>query len=288
LAIDFLTIGHITHDRVPGGIRLGGTVSYAAVTARRLGRRPAILTRGVFDGLSAELNEAAVSGQVHESLTGIEVHLLASPVSTTFTNIYHDGRRVQVIEAVAGPILPAELPPDLAETPIVLLGPVAGELPPDWADAFPNSLLGISPQGWMRAWDAAGHVRPAPWTNADRFLQRADVLFLSREDVAGDDGYIAKLAQTVRMMVVTDGWHGSTVYQDGKTYRVAPRQAAEVDPTGAGDVFATSFLIRLAETGDPVAAARFANVVASFSVEAIGIAGIPERSQVEAWLASQG
>jgi 1D-myo-inositol 3-kinase len=288
LTIDFLTIGHITHDRVPGGIRLGGTVSYAAITARRLGRQPAILTRGVFDGLAEGLNEAAQNGQIHENLEGVEVHLLASPVSTTFTNIYHDGRRVQVIEAVAAPILPEDLPLSLAKTPVVLLGPIAGELPPDWADAFPDALLGVSAQGWMRTWDEAGHVRPALWTNGERLLARADVLFLSREDVGGDDAYIAQLAQTARLMVVTDGWHGSTVYQGDKTFQVAPRQTAEVDPTGAGDVFATAFLIRLAETGDPAAAAQFANVVASFSVELVGIAGIPERAQVEAWLASQG
>jgi sugar/nucleoside kinase (ribokinase family) len=57
-----------------------------------------------------------------------------------------------------------------------------------------------------------------------------------------------------------------------------------VDPTGAGDVFAPAFMIRLIETGDPCEAAQFANVVASFSIEGPGVTGIPMRKQVEAYL----
>ena len=56
---------------------------------------------------------------------------------------------------------------------------------------------------------------------------------------------------------------------------------AEVDPTGAGDVFAAAFLIRLQETQDPIAAARFANATASFCVQAPGVTGIPTRAMVE-------
>ena len=284
MTVDFLAIGHITHDRAPEGIRLGGTVSYAAVASQRLGRRPGILTRGSLNGCAVDLHQP----QPNEDLAEIQIHLLKSPVSTTFTNIYHDGRRIQVIEAVADPILPAELPAAWRHVPVVLLGPIARELPAAWAAAFPDSLVGVSAQGWMRAWDTAGHVRPERWQDSASFLEHADVLFLSRDDVGGDDAYIAGLATQVPLMVVTDGWRGATIYHDGSSRSVPPRPAHEVDPTGAGDVFAASFLIRLAETGDPYAAARFANVVASFSVEGIGMATIPRRSQVEAWLAEQG
>ena len=59
-----------------------------------------------------------------------------------------------------------------------------------------------------------------------------------------------------------------------------------VDATGAGDVFAAAFLIRLTETGDAGQAATFANAVASFSVEGPGVSGIPERATVEGYLSS--
>jgi len=290
LTVDFLVIGHITHDRTPDGFRLGGTVSYAAVTARRLGRHPAILTRGASNGLlmttaepDSPANVAALPGS---PLEGVSIHLLPSPVSTTFVNLYRDGQRTQVIEALAGPISPAELPPAWTQAPVVLLGPLVREIPPAWVNVFPASLVGVTPQGWMRQWDAAGHVRPARWENAAEFLHRADVVILSREDAGGDEAYLATLAAQARLMVVTDGWRGAAVYCDGERFHVPPRPTREVDPTGAGDVFAAAFLIRLTETRDPVIAARFANVIASLSVEAPGMDAIPYREQVEAWLKS--
>jgi len=80
------------------------------------------------------------------------------------------------------------------------------------------------------------------------------------------------------------------VYHQGQVRHFPTRPAHEVDPTGAGDVFAAAFLIRLRETAqsptgeDPWEAARFANVVASFSVEGPGVSAIPRREQVEAYL----
>jgi sugar/nucleoside kinase (ribokinase family) len=55
----------------------------------------------------------------------------------------------------------------------------------------------------------------------------------------------------------------------------------EVDPTGAGDTFATGFLIRLHETGDAGEAARFGAAAASLSVGGIGVAATPSRAEVE-------
>lgn len=287
MTIDFLTIGHITHDLTPDGFRLGGTVSFSAVTARRLGWRPGVLTCGTSDGLRPGAwpdQGGNVTGLPGTALEDIEIRLIPSPVTTTFTNIYQAGRRTQVVTAVADPVTPEHLPAAWAHAPVVLLGPLVREVPASWMAMFPNALLGITPQGWMRAWDAAGHVRPTRWENAAEFLPRADAVILSREDVGGDEAYLAELAQQARLLVVTDGWHGATVYQPGSRIHVPPRPTIEVEPTGAGDVFAAAFLIRLAETQDPFAAARFANVVASMSVEAPGMAAIPDRARVDLWL----
>jgi sugar/nucleoside kinase (ribokinase family) len=285
--IDFLVIGHMTRDRVPEGFRLGGTVTYAAATARQLGRQPGILTAGTLDGLEVIPISEGPAG-IHRlggELDGVLLSLVSSPVNTTFANVYRNGRRSQIIEDVASPIVPAHLPPAWADAPLVLLGPLAQELSPAaWAAAFPQATLGVTPQGWMREWDAAGQVHPTRWKNAAPILQRADAVILSREDVGGDEGYIAELAQQARLMVVTDGYHGATLYQDGEATYVPARLTDEVDPTGAGDVFATSFLIRLHETRDPLAATQFAHVVASMSIEAAGMAAIPPRHKVEAWL----
>jgi len=291
LTIDFLVIGHITHDRAPEGFRLGGTVSFAAVTALRLGLRPGIITRGSAEGLQDGEERAGGCRLVTPAggpLAGVPICRLPAPVSTTFVNVYQQGHRTQFIESRADPVTPDTLPAEWAAPPIVLLGPIAREVPPEWTALFPAALLGVTPQGWLRTWDETGRVRPSRWDNAAAFLERADAVILSREDVGGDEGYIAELAGQTRLLVVTDGWHGATVYRAGTPHLIPPRPTVEVDPTGAGDVFAAAFLIRLRETGDPLVAARFANVVASMSVEAPGIDSIPWRAQAEAWLKENG
>jgi len=290
LQINFLTIGNVTRDTTPEGFRLGGTVSFAAVTAKRLGWHPGVLTRASLDGLEkpGRLTDEGVvvtTGLPDTPLAGIPMRVMPSSVTTTFTNIYTEWGRTQVIEAVADPVTPDGLPQEWAAVPVVLLGAIAREIPPSWAEVFPNALLGIAPQGLMRRWDELGHVLPAPWDDAGPLLRRADAVILSREDVGGDDGYIADLAAQTRLLIVTDGYHGATVYANGEITRIAPRAAREVDPTGAGDVFATSFLLRMAETGDPYRASRFANIVASMSVEAPGMDAIPLRAEVDRWLA---
>jgi 1D-myo-inositol 3-kinase len=287
LSINFLVIGPITHDLVPNGFRFGGTVSYSSVTAHRLGWRPGILTRVAPEGLlegPAPTEPVDIIAPDGTPLAGIPIHLLPSSTSTTFTNIYRDGVRTQVLTAQAEPVTPADLPAAWADVPVVLLGPLAQDVPASWTAVFPRALMGVTPQGWMRRWDAAGHVSPTRWENAASFLHRADVAILSREDVGGDDAYIAELASQAHLLVITDGWHGATLYTGGVSHRIAPRPTSEVDPTGAGDVFATSFLLRLAETGDPFVAARFANVAASISVEASGMDSVPYRARVEEWL----
>jgi hypothetical protein len=291
LQIDFLTVGNVTHDIAPEGFRLGGTVSFAAVTARRLGWHPGVLTRATLDGLLPD--DPGPDGLVRTvglpgtPLAGIPVFVQSSAVATTFTNLYTAEGRTQYVTAVADPVTPDGLPREWADTPVVLLGSIARELPPHWAAVFPNALMGIAPQGLMRRWDERGLVTHGRWEDGAVFLRRCDAVFLSREDVSGDDEYIGELARQARLLVVTDGYHGATVYQHGRASAIPPRPAREVDPTGAGDVFATAFLIRYAETRDPFLAARFANIVASMSVEAPGMAAIPERAEVERWVEAE-
>ena len=58
--------------------------------------------------------------------------------------------------------------------------------------------------------------------------------------------------------------------------------AREVDPTGAGDVFAAAFLCWLDRTDDARAAVRFANHVAACSVERLGVESAPTIAQLVA------
>ncbi|MGZ9224566.1 MAG: ribokinase, partial [Anaerolineales bacterium] len=51
--------------------------------------------------------------------------------------------------------------------------------------------------------------------------------------------------------------------------------------TGAGDIFATAFFVRLFTTHDPWEAARFATLLASHTVRRVGLDGIPTAAEIQ-------
>ena len=59
---------------------------------------------------------------------------------------------------------------------------------------FLQNRFRITPQGWMRQWDAEGRVSPSEWKNADFALVKASAVVISREDVGGDEELIEQLA----------------------------------------------------------------------------------------------
>ena len=269
---DYLVIGHITKDLLSGGFTVGGTVTYSGLTARNLGRRVGVVT------------SASPDLDLKQTLPGIEVVSVPSPVTTAFQNVYHNGTRQQFIKAVAVRITVEAIPPQWHYSPTVQLGPLTQELDEEVIHLFKGSLIGVTPQGWMRRWDDEGRVSPIAWTAPEKVLPFARVLILSEEDVSGDMALIQEYVELTEIVVVTAGWKGSTVYHGSQRRYFPAREVIAVDPTGAGDVFAAAYLIRLEETGDPWEAAHFANCVASFSIEKPGVTGIPNRQQVEACL----
>jgi sugar/nucleoside kinase (ribokinase family) len=74
-------------------------------------------------------------------------------------------------------------------------------------------------------------------------------------------------------MVLTAGAEGCTVFMAGESRHIPAPGVIEVEATGAGDVFAAAFLVRLWQTaGNPWEAARFANELAAQSVTQRGLA----------------
>ena len=266
----FLAIGHVTKDLLPsGGYTIGGTATYASLAARKLGLSVAVLT-----STSPDLDLAAL-------MPDIRWHIVPSPTATTFENIYEGEQREQFVYGTASLLTAAHLPATCKRSQVVLLCPVVGELGLDWLEAFPAALVGVTPQGWMRQWDDTGRVQAKPWLDAQRILSKVDVLVFSEDDVGRDEAVIQRFADWSRIAVVTRGSRGASVHWDGAWRHFQAFRVHEVDATGAGDVFAASFLVRLKETGDPAAAAQFANCAASFAVEGPGVTTIADRQLVE-------
>ena len=266
--VDYLVIGHVAHDLTPQGPRLGGTAAYSALTARALGLRVGIVTAS---GPETSL----------DALNGIPVIAVESPRSTTFENIYTEHGRVQYLRAQATRINFRNVPEAWQRTSIIHLGPIANEMDTILPEGFSPVLLGLTPQGWMRQWDSESRVSRTEWVDADSALVRADAVVISREDVDGDDELIDHMAHQTRVLAVTEDAAGAVLYWNGDRRRFRAPEVKEVDATGAGDVFAAAFFVRLLKTRDPWEATRFATLLASRSVTRVGLDGIPTPREIE-------
>lgn len=266
----FVAVGHICRDVAPDGYRLGGAASYSTLTARNLGYRAGVVS--AFDP-AFDLYKPV--------LTGVDVRPRLSDATTTFHNVYDaKGHRTQTLLGVAAKLSKADVPGDWRRAPIVYLCPIADEVEPGVLEAFANGVIGATPQGWLRQWDEAGRVAAKRWANAEAFLPRLDALVLSVEDIAPFPDELDRYRALTRRVVLTHGSAGATLYEKGKAKTFAAYPAREVEPTGAGDVFAAAFLLRLAETGDSAESVDYANCVASFAVEGVGTDTIPSAAQV--------
>ena len=268
--VDYLVIGHVTEDLTPNGSRLGGTAAFSALTARALGLRVGVVT-------SARATTSLAA------LDGIRVVVVPSANSTTFENIYTAHGRVQTLRHQAASIPLESVPEAWRSAPIIHLGPVVHEIDPrfDYGSQLSASLLGVTPQGWMRTWDERGHVAPQQWESAEELGAQAGAVVISREDVGGDEEVIEGLAHQTRILAVTEGAAGSVLYWNGDRRRFRAPEITELDGTGAGDIYATALFMRLYTTRDPWEAARFATQLASYSVTREGLAAIPTKKEVE-------
>ena len=262
----FLAVGHAVRDLTPGGWRWGGAAVYAARTAARWGVATALLTagRGVPRG------------------RGVEVVCKRGPTGTTFVNLYEGGRRRQRLLARAPSLEPEDLPEAWRQASLVVLAPVAQEVSPAFIGLFPRATLAAAIQGWLRAWSPEGIVYPCPLP--DGFpLDGLDVLIASREDVE-DPGWFTLWARRVPLVVMTMGRAGAILWERGVASPVPTVPVEEVDPTGAGDVFAAVFLLRLGEGCGAREAALWASAAGALCVRRPGLAGVPSRRQVAALL----
>ncbi|HMB86423.1 MAG TPA: PfkB family carbohydrate kinase, partial [Methylomirabilota bacterium] len=111
-------------------------------------------------------------------------------------------------------------------------------------------------------------------------------LFLSKHDLPDAMRRSRDLLAYVPMIAVTAGWRGLSLLTRDAVEQVPGLPRQEVDPTGAGDVFATAFLIAYNRDGNPWDAAAVAACCAAASVEGEGVAAIPDRATLEARLAA--
>lgn len=267
--VDYLLVGHLTHDLTPDGARLGGTAAYAALTAHALGMRVGVVTSWAEELPLGHLSEVAISN-------------FPADQTTTFENICTDNGRIQYLRAIAPQLDFYLIPERWRNAEILHLGPVAQEVEPSLVRNFPSALIGLTPQGWLRGWDGEGRVHSVEWPESVFVLGRAGATVISMEDVDWDESRVEEMAASCHLLAVTEADQGARLFWNGDVRRFRAPHVQEVDATGAGDVFAAAFFTRLYLTRDPWEAARFATQLSSYSVTRPGLEGIPTPEEIQA------
>ena len=267
----FLSVGHFCYDVSPNGYILGGSASYSTLTARNLGHSARSVT-----AVGANFDRQ------NPLLDGIETVYHESPNTTIFDNQYDEkGHRQQFILGVAQQLKGCDIPAEWRNSNIAYLCPIADEVSAEVVHCFSEeTLVGATPQGWLRRWDSKGRVEAKRWETAKDILPYIDVLILSDEDLRTYPDELDKYIELTPIVVLTQGARGATLFQDGTQLGSDAYAVTEVDPTGAGDVFAAAFLINYYQNRSVEEALNFAHCVASFAVEGVGTSHIPKFAQV--------
>jgi hypothetical protein len=264
---NFLIVGHIVKDIVPGGWRPGGGAYYAAAQAARFGLEVVVVT------------SCSPDMEPKNLLPRVDWRIVPSETSTTFENSYADGKRSQRVLAQAQPISLADIPADWREAPMSLVTPVFEDVEDDLPAALntEHNLVGVGGQGWLRRLDGdvvkPKRVKTAPWITGD-------VLFVSDEDVEHEHDVQAWRSR-VPIVVLTRAHRGCTVWTRGSRHEIPAIRIDEVDPTGAGDVFAAAFLIRYREIREARASALFASAAAALAISGAGADRIGDRRAID-------
>ena len=272
--MDFVAVGHVTLDQTPSGTRPGGAAYYAVLTARRLGLRAALLT---------SFGPDFPTDALPDDLAIVNV---PSERTTIFTLDSSARRRQLTLRTRATDIEADHLPDDWARVPLAMLCPVMNEVDPALAGGFADASLGVLPQGWMRRRGPGGVITRELWDDADLVLPHAQLVVVSFEDIEPFQKPALEWFQLIPLAAVTRGAEGAILFVNGERYHVEPDRAAEVDATGAGDVFAAALLVEYHSEANPWEAAAAAACAAAASVEAAGAAGIPDRALLASRLAA--
>ena len=191
------------------------------------------------------------------------------------------------------------IPSDLLRNAIILVGTVIGEVD---MKLFPElaslGKLVVSPQGYFRKIGKKGDVSYQEWTGFEKYLSSSQVVVLSTEDLTREGVFQEKLLEKIRecspIVVLTRGEGGATIYTQGKkplrTYAFALLDTEIRDFTGAGDTYASAFLLFYEQTGDAKLASVIASLYAAVKItgmHGIGMESIPGKLEIALFLESR-
>ena len=289
---DIVTVGHFSIDLIKlpniNGTKptLGGPPTYVSLAAKKLGADVSVISKvGVDfpDKFRQFLERRGVD------LSGLKKD--ENALTTSFLLDYESSGERNLILRNRAPSIEADDIPDVLNTKVVHVAPIANEIPHETLrklKAF-GSIVSLDPQGFVRKFKE--NVKVCHGQHKDpEVLKGVDVLKASYDEAKAITGQtnlvgIVKnfIKKGIKIIIITRGAEATLLCVEDKMFSVpSAKPRAVVDTTGAGDVFIGAFLTMFVRGEEPLWCACMGSAAASFVVEKYGPNGFGALKQVRA------
>jgi sugar/nucleoside kinase (ribokinase family) len=244
---------------------LGGGGFYSSVSLAGMG-----VETFLFTGYGPDMDAEWV-GKLRK--TGVRIVAQSFGKSIVFENFYEGSSRVQKASGSGEKIfVERSMLKDLHAVHVTpVLNEVDHRVLEEAAEA--GCRVSVDAQGFIRSVGEDGYVVRVKRLLSDGLIEHIDYIHMSLEE------QLFFLNNSVRelfdlnpgiIVEITDSEHGSFVMDRKRCYRIPAFKTGIVDPTGAGDVYASVFLAKHLEKNDLLEAGLYASASASIKVEKTG------------------
>jgi sugar/nucleoside kinase (ribokinase family) len=289
--LDIVVMGHFAIDRVEINGKalppsLGGTVAFSSLAAAMLGSKVGIVSKVGPDFRDDNLLIFTRSGI---DVSGVKK---VSTPTTKYRLQYIGEERNLTLVSRCDPIRAEDVKQLSGKVRAVHLGPIAGEIPLETLKEVGewNCIVLLDLQGIVRKFDKLGGVSLEKNEQLPEMVKCATIVksaLREGEAVMGVSGF-KKVASSLlgmgcKIVIVTLGGNGSYISTfDGESLSIPVIKPRKVtDFTGAGDVYAGSFLTEYLKTKDVRRSGIIAGSTVSFKVEGHSTAGFASREKIE-------
>ncbi|MHA1848501.1 MAG: PfkB family carbohydrate kinase [Promethearchaeota archaeon] len=311
---DIVIFGHMAIDTVihenngerkVHKVSVGGAVTFAALAAKSIEPHANVaIGSKIGPDLPSKLLKPFMKRKIN--LEGLIVDEKSS--TTRFKLIYNNDKRTLICPSCCSDLTFDDYNKKIFDSRLFHLGPLCGEIKEDFlsnlAEVMPDDAkVGIDMQGFIREIRKDGSVGYVDGKKGMKTMELLHELFKDKLIMKGDDNEsrsISKMPDPLMnvdffldkfpkaIVLITSGRHGSLLgmNEEKKIVEKIPafQPAMNVDETGAGDTFLTSFLLSLDAKNRKFSgvkeAALFASASASFLVEKEGYHGTKSRKEI--------
>lgn len=282
MPLDLVGIGNPVYDVIvtpwsrTSGRVLSGCSTNACLAAKRLGMKKV--------GLVGCMGMDFAQGFVDDMRKyDVEARIDVSSTETGGFRLIYDekGDRTLDVLGVAGEITPRNFPEEFLDSRFLLIGPILGEVSLELIEFIRSSssaTIFLDPQGLVRIIGEGRRV--VHKCNKDEFKKILGLVDFVKPNehesvmITGEHDPLKALRQLrdsgKAVPIVTLAERGSLLLDGDKLCRIPPYATRAIDPTGAGDVYAGSFITEFQRTDNFIDAGLFASAAASIMVEQVG------------------